>query len=377
MKFIELFAGIGGFRLGLEKSSHEAVWANEWLEKPASIYECNFKEKPDGRDIRTIDPATIPHHDLLTGGFPCATFSVAGKRTGFSSEDTRGSLFFEICRFLRINRTPYFLLENVKGLLNHDGGRTFQIILISLDELGYDIQWQLCNSKNYGVPQSRERIFIVGNLRGKPRPKVFPLRETNPTYGGDEQEEQEGAESVETVQWRRNHLREFADKKTCHTLTANMGTGGNNVPLVRKRKTAEDKDTPFIQPTEDGFLLKEATKKGYSQEACVGDGVNSVVVRAVITPDRTHKRQNGRRFKEHNEPAFTLGAQDRHGVQVGSGIRKLTPVECERLQGLPDDFTKYYADGKLVSNSERYERCGRTVTTSVIEAIGRGLHEFY
>ena len=359
MKFIELFAGIGGFRLGLERAGHECVWSNEIVEKARSIYEHNFKDIPDGRDIRTIQPDEIPDCDLLVGGFPCATFSVAGRRTGFGTEDTRGTLFFEICRILRSKRIPYVFLENVKGLLNHDGGRTFGVIIASLDELGYDIQWECVNSKNFGVPQNRERVFIVRNLRGKPRPEVFPLgrcfaedaeqssasqREGEwvrtsylPTLdahyykgGGTRSVIDEGGESdghVRATHWRRNHFRDVKGDYT-PTLTANMGTGGNNVPYI---------------------------------------------VKAVLTPDRKDKRQNGRRIKEHNEPAFTLTSQDRHGVQVGTKLRKLTPLECERLQSLPDNWTKWYRDGLLVPDNQRYERCGRAVTVNVIEQIAKRL----
>jgi DNA (cytosine-5)-methyltransferase 1 len=128
-------------------------------------------------DIRAVDPATIPNHELICGGFPCQAFSVAGKRGGF--EDTRGTLFYEICRIARFKRTPYLLLENVKGLLSHGDGDTFQTIIRTLDELGYDCQWQVLNSKNWGVPQNRERVIIVANLREKCRPQVFPIAQTN------------------------------------------------------------------------------------------------------------------------------------------------------------------------------------------------------
>ena len=359
MKFIELFAGIGGFRLGLEKATHECVWANEFLEKPRSIYEYNFKHAPDGRDIRTIQPDEIPDCDLLVGGFPCATFSVAGRRTGFGTEDTRGTLFFEICRILSSKRIPYVFLENVKGLLNHDRGRTFGVIVASLDELGYDIQWECLNSKNFGVPQNRERVFIVGNLRGYPRPEVFPLgrcftkdaeqssapqgerERVRTSYlptldahyykgGGTRAVIDEGITSngfVRATHWRRNHFRDVKGDYT-PTLTANMGTGGNNVPYI---------------------------------------------VRAVNDVLREKKTQNGRRIKDHNDPSFTLTAQDRHGVMVGAKLRKLTPLECERLQSFPDNWTKWYRDGSLVPDNQRYERCGRAVTVNVIYEIAKRL----
>lgn len=324
MKFIELFAGIGGFRLGLENMGHECVFANEWLEKPASIYERNFGDKPNGQDIRTIDPNTLPKADLICGGFPCATFSVAGRRTGFSDEDARGSLFFEICRILRATRTPYVFLENVKGLLSSDNGRTFGVILFTLDALGYDVQWELLNSSNFGVPQNRERVFIIANLRGHPRPKVFPIGRTG--------KENVGANSgePEITQWRRGFFRDYKSDGT-PTLTANMGTGGHNVPFLKTGSICAIK----------GDIIDRKDPKG--------------------------------QFGYNKNTMFTLRVAQNHGVNDGANIRKLTPLECERLQGFPDNFTKYYADGTLVSDSERYERCGRTVSVPVIEAIAKKL----
>lgn len=294
MQFIELFAGIGGFRLGLERTGHKCVWSNEWLEKPRRIYEKNFGHKPDHRDIRTVRADDIPEADFICGGFPCATFSVAGKRTGFSLEDTRGTLAFEMLRLARDKGIPYIFFENVKGLLGHDNGRTFGIILEVLDGMGYDSQWELLDSKNFGIPQHRERVFLVANLRGKPRPKIFPIGRTGKK---NVVQEAEGKELLQFIR-RENEFRVFSDG-FCPTLLAHMGTGGNNVPFVADKKN---------------------------------------------------------RLK----------------------IRKLTPLECERLQGLPDNFTKYYEDGSVVPDSERYERCGRTVTIPVIEAIGRKFgHEWY
>lgn len=313
MRYIELFAGVGGFRLGLDSAGHTCVYTNEWLKKPASIYERNFGDRPDTRDIREITVDDIPEADLIVGGFPCATFSFAGKRTGFSLEDTRGTLCFEMFRLARDKGIPYILFENVKGLLNHDEGRTFEVMLGAMDAMGYDAQWELLDSQNFGVPQHRERIFVVGNLRGRSRPQVFPLTIPN----GENEKENRGKSAQRegffsnisptldanyskggasrpyvVTQWRRGHFRDYRSDGV-PTLTANMGTGGHNVPFLK-------------------------------------------------FPD--------------------------------GGVRKFTPLECERLQGFPDDFTKYYADGSLVSNSERYERMGRTVSVPVIKAIGDRLH---
>ena len=167
MKVVELFAGVGGFRLGLERAGHEVVWSNEWDRYACDVYDYNFGGRIDRRDITTIPAGDLPAHDLIVGGFPCQAFSIAGKRRGL--EETRGTLFFDIMRFARHHRTPYLLLENVKGLLNHDSGRTFEIILRALDDAGYDAEWQVLNSKNFGVPQNRERVIIVGYLRDRPR----------------------------------------------------------------------------------------------------------------------------------------------------------------------------------------------------------------
>jgi len=223
MKYVSLFAGIGGFDLALNRLGHECVYANEWDKYATIIYNKNFETKEkrvweedtqglrvgegksnnerdkglgsggttneqhtdgstdrqpiDTRDIRTVPTTDIPNHDLLVGGFPCQAFSIAGKRRGF--DDTRGTLFFEIARILKDKNPKYFILENVKGLLSHDNGFTFKTIISTLTELGYDLQWQVLNSKNFGVPQNRERVFIVGHIRGQPRPEVFPITENS------------------------------------------------------------------------------------------------------------------------------------------------------------------------------------------------------
>jgi len=328
----------------LEKAGHQCVWANEFMPKARSIYEHNFKHAPDGRDILGIHIDEVPDADLLVGGFPCATFSIAGKRTGFGTEDTRGTLFFEICRFLAGKRIPYLFLENVKGLLNHDGGRTFGVIVASLDELGYDIQWECLNSKNFGVPQNRERVFIVGSLRGHPRLKVFPLGRC---YA--ENSFQDGAQQTQEQGIRRE------SGLTIGTLCHRLYKGDTNNFYLAGGVREQVK-----QPESKPFHFGDVSES---------DGL----VRAVLTPAKEKKRQRGRRMKEHNEPAFTLTAQDRHGLMVGSRLRQLTPLECERLQSLPDNWTKWYSDGSVVPDSQRYERCGRAVTVNVIHEIAKRL----
>ena len=222
MKYIDLFAGIGGFHYGIDKAweylqkqgssggslrpigdkSDISVWetggnskyancvySNEWDKYANSVYRRHYGEC-DNRDIRTVKASELPDFDLMSGGFPCQSFSIAGKRGGF--EDTRGTLFFEMARIAKEKHPRLLLFENVKGLLSHDNGRTFATIIQTIDELGYDCQWQVLNSKNFGVPQNRERIFIVGHTRGTPRPKVFPI-------GSDNQKDNEVHERKNTL----------------------------------------------------------------------------------------------------------------------------------------------------------------------------------
>ncbi len=161
IKFIDLFAGIGGIRIPFDEMGYECVFSSEWDEKACQSYEANFGERPHG-DITKISAEEIPHHDILLAGFPCQAFSIIGKMQGFA--DTRGTMFFEIERILKYHKTPYILLENVKQLVGHDKGRTFKVILERLTELGYFVKWQVLNALDFGLPQKRERVIMVGFL---------------------------------------------------------------------------------------------------------------------------------------------------------------------------------------------------------------------
>ena len=164
-KTIDLFSGIGGIRLGFEKHGCINVFSSEWDKAAQDMYEANFGERPFG-DINEIEPSTIPEHDILLAGFPCQPFSIAGKGLGFS--DTRGTLFFNIEEILKTKRPKAFLLENVKRLTTHDSGRTFQTILGSLKRLGYTVYYKVLNTLDFGLPQKRERIYIVGFMENRP-----------------------------------------------------------------------------------------------------------------------------------------------------------------------------------------------------------------
>ena len=376
MRFIDLFAGIGGFRHGLQKVATESkgssdsesgasqhgqcafncAWSNEWDKYASQIYKKHYGEC-DTRDIRTVNTKDIPDHDLLCAGFPCQSFSIAGKRLGF--EDTRGTMFFEIARIIRDIRPRYFLLENVKGLLSHDEGKTFQTILGVLSDLGYEYQWQVLNSKNFGVPQNRERVFIVGHLRETSRPEVLPIGESYSISHQTKYAEQAGRSRISsTIDARYGSLRNSGE-----TYLHYIGgiKGKRDMWLKDNKQNSRNFSQGQRVYSSDGIASTIAGNAGGL------GGKTGLYAIPVLTPDRMEKRQNGRRFKNDGDPAFTLTSQDKHGVYDGLSIRRLTPVECERLQGFPDNWTEG------ISDTQRYKCLGNAVTTLVIAEIGRKL----
>ncbi len=252
--FIDLFAGIGGFRIAMQNLGGKCVFSSEWDEDAQKTYLANFGEVPFGDITKQVTKDCVPKEfDVLCAGFPCQAFSVAGYRKGF--KDERGTLFFEIADILERHRPRAFFLENVKNLQSHDGGRTFRIICETLKGLGYEIYHKVMNSMEYAnVPQNRERIFIIGfapdkverygefSFPGKVRltntihscidhsvdDEVYFYREDKYCYP----ELKRSMTNPDTVyQWRRQYVREN-QSGVCPTLTANMGTGGHNVPLI-------------------------------------------------------------------------------------------------------------------------------------------------
>ncbi len=328
MKYFSTFSGIGGFELGISKKA-KCIGYSEIDKYACKIYNSHFKHKNYG-NIREISTSTLPDFDLLCGGFPCQAFSIAGKRGGF--DDTRGTLFFELARIARTKRPRLLFFENVKGLLSHDRGRTFDTIIRTIDELGYDCQWQVLNSKNFGVPQNRERIFIIGHLRGTPRPQVFPVTESS--------EPDIILPTLTTRYWGGQ---------------ANGGYIGDKSPQIRQ----------LNNPTHSNDRLYEPTGIAPTLNTAQGGNRQPKITIPVLTPNRLKKRQNGRRFKTDGEPSFTLNTQDRHGVYNGEKIHRLTPIECERLQGFPDGWTEG------ISDSQRYKCLGNAVTVNVIAYIAK------
>jgi len=305
---IDLFAGIGGIRIGFEKAGFETVFSNDFEPKCKTTYDLNFKDsKLIVEDIRKIGIEDIPEFEFLLGGFPCQPFSIAGYRQGFDDKKKRGNLFFYIARIIEARQPKAFLLENVKNLKSHDNGNTFKVIKGILTDLGYHLKVKILNTMEYSnLPQNRERIYIVG-FKNKDHYHKFsfsnPVKLTTKVtdfldkkvlpkyyYNGKplyERIKDDVAEEGKVYQWRRKYVRENK-KNVCPTLTANMGTGGHNVPIIKDK----------------------------------------------------------------------------------NGIRKLTPRECARLQGFPDDY-------KLpnIADSALYKQIGNSVSIPVVEAVAKKIKE--
>lgn len=423
MKFIDFFAGIGGFRRGMELAGHECVGFCEFDKFATASYismhlltdeqrkalkdipikkrqkEILKEEYRNGEwyanDIRRVCAGDIPKADCWCFGFPCQDISVAGKQVGF--QGNRSSLFFRVMYLVgqlkEEDKPTYLFIENVKNLLSVNGGWDFARLLIEMEQWGYDAEWQVLNSKDFGVPQNRERCFIIGHLRGRSTSKVFPIEGTD------------GENSIQIIAHKdgyRRNTQVFAPDGITETLDTGQGGGrGHHVALP----CFIDLSYQETELTNKARCLQARYNKGIANHKAEVSGVAI----PVLTPDRAEKRQNGRRFKDDGEPMFTLTGQDWHGIaieveeatkrldtscnqgifvkvsdelivyavwyekyQCYIAIRKLTPKECFRLQGWSDD---YFKKAQFVnSDSQLYKQAGNGVTVTVIEAIARKMN---
>lgn len=473
LTFLDFFAGIGGFRTAVERLGGKCLGFAEIDKHARQSYKAlyNTEGEREWHDITQVTDEEFAELadkvDLINAGFPCQAFSVAGKRQGF--EDSRGTLFYEVARAAKAIRPKYILLENVKGLLSHDKGNTVDVIFRTLNEIGYTIDFTVLNSKHFGVPQNRERIFIMAVRDDLVTQEAWNIEGTGVVAKAKRRfSGYEGIKSFNFFGWSARHT--TVSKRLRDVLEAQVD---------EKFYLSDEKTAQLIEKMDDKVLVKEATRLGYAvnmaqpnsktrrgrvgralantlltgqeqavivENTQVGDDLNHysqealnriygingqsptidtmqgggrepkiaepIEVRATLTPDRVEKRQNGRRFKENDEPMFTLTAQDKHGVMlldsnpkefssgdgisycidanyakgtspgnVGKGrrthaigyslgyrIRKLTPLECWRLQGFSDEQHQKAVDVR-VSNSQRYKQAGNSVTVNVIEAI--------
>ena len=337
IKIASLFSGIGGFEKGILQAIPDAniVFSSEIDKYARQIYKKNYGVEPHG-DITKIKASNVPDHDILCGGFPCQAFSIAGKRRGF--EDTRGTLFFEIMRVAKVKRPKLLFLENVRGLLSHDQGRTFHTILRSMDDLGYDAEWQVFNSKNHGVPQNRERVFLIGHLRGSGTRPIFPI--TNST---EEISEKRDGDNISTgcISTRNQSGQAQWDGST--TLIAGCLTGGGHSGGNHSDMTV------ILCDSGTGHKDQLRSETIAPLRANNGAAHNNLVVPCI-------------RAEHHN-------TADVHFITESNRIRRLMPIECERLQGFPDNWTEG------ISDTQRYKCLGNAVTVNVIEFISLYIKE--
>lgn len=313
MKFIDLFCGIGGFRIGFESVKGECVFSSDIDKFACETYNNNFGDYPLS-DITLIDEKKIPDFDILCAGFPCQPFSIGGLRKGF--QDTRGTLFFDIERIVRVKKPKAFILENVKGLVNHDKGKTLKVILNKLanringienlekldDCLNYDVHYKVINSKDFGVPQNRERIYIIGFKQN--RDFKFPESKIEKKLMEVLSENEDKNTLSEILNYNIDvHLnahKKYSDIKDLEyllayevrksrstfrfdnlspTLTAKMGTGGNNVPvLVNQRRKLTTDECLRIQGYPKRFKIKPNNSQSYKQ---IGNSVSVPVIKAL------------------------------------------------------------------------------------------------
>lgn len=455
MNFIDLCAGIGGMRLGLQQAGHTCIGFCEIDKFARKSYKAMFNTKREweAHDIISVtddeinELSRVRTIDIVCAGFPCQAFSIAGKRRGFA--DTRGTIFFEVARFISIIRPRYFICENVKGLLSHDKGRTFGTILSTLSELGYCVEWQVLNSKDFGVPQNRERVFLIGHLGTTSGRAVFPVAGADGENPCKLQEITHGVAEFYRVYDCNGLARTlkseggglgaktglYTVQKLC-TIDKPVGTRGGTGALKIKNVgidhagtvtaryykglsanscnaviTGIDLTTNNPKQTEIARCLQARYNKGYSTWAAECTGV---MIAPVLPPEKDGVSiiQRGHGFntggeKDHvptlraqshgNDPKVISGlytgvSKDFHrpplenlsrtlkarkhdaGITDGIRIRKLTPRECWRLQGFPDEyFDRAKAAG--VSDTQLYKQAGNAVTVNVARVIGERLTE--
>ena len=377
LTFLDFFSGVGGFRHGLELAGMKCIGFCEKDKFARKSYEAMYDTKGEWfhDDITTIDPTRLPKADLWCAGSPCQNVSIAGKRAGLYGE--RSGLFFTFVELIKSqkeeDKPEWVLLENVKGLLSSGGGRDYLDYLSILDESGYDLEWQVFNSKDYGVPQNRERIYTIGHLRRKGRRKVLPLSRESSSHlkqliGGMQSYRVYDPSGIATTLvgeggglGAKTGLYLIDQSLTGPKLTEEARCITARYTAGATKRTAMNSGVLEIQPIlTQGIKVRNGTKQGY-QLAEVGDSVD------LSYPSSLTRRGRGGRGIAHN-----LSCSCQMGAVVWNGrvvkIRRLTPKECFRLQGFSDDL---FEKAKAVnSDAQLYKQAGNGVTVPVVYAIG-------
>ncbi|MBN2016097.1 DNA (cytosine-5-)-methyltransferase [Candidatus Dojkabacteria bacterium] len=316
-KFIDLFAGIGGFRLALESFGLECIFSSEWDKQAQKTYEANFDEKPFG-DITKINEKKIPKHNILCAGFPCQAFSISGKQLGF--QDTRGTLFFDIARIAKFHKPEILFLENVKNLVRHNNGKTLETIRNVLKQIGYDVFYKVLNASDYGIPTSRERIYFIC-FRKDLKVTEFRFPESNGKYVKLEDYLEEDKAEIEKSIIRRDDIH------------------------IRNK---------IIEPDLLGNYPQKPIRVGTINKGGQGERIYSPLGHAITLS------------------AYGGGAGSKTGAYLIDGkVRKLTPRECANVMGFPKDFVI------PVNKTQAYKQFGNSVAVPILKEIFKNIIKAY
>ena len=361
MKFLELCAGIGGFRQALENLGCECVGYSEIDKHAIKLYSAWYNDECNFGDITKIEAEKLPDFELLVGGFPCQAFSVAGKRGGFN--DTRGTIFFDFARIMKAKKPKFAIFENVKGLLNHDGGKTYETMLRTLDELGYDAQWGILNTKFHGLPQNRERVYIVANLRERSSTKILFERGDGIT------------DKVERTE--NGIIGQFYNRKgKTHQDLGVISSEGQSPALL-----ATTHKNPRIVKIGDIDGLNTQYSRVYDSKGvsttinAQGGGLGAKTGLYKIGTVGNDSLSN-RIYSDKGVSATLCAGNNGGGKRVGGlyntgdKVRRLTPKECFRLQGFKDEMVELgYKLG--ISDTQLYKMAGNAVSVPVVEWVAQ------
>ncbi len=355
MNHLDLFSGIGGFSLGLKRVFDiKHSYFSEIDKYAIDVYKHNFKNSTYVKSVTDIRGGDLPRIDVITFGSPCQDFSLAGKRKGMDGE--RSSLITEAIRLIKECRPSFFIWENVKGTFSSNSGEDFWAIIQAFANIGgYRLEWQLLNTKWF-LPQNRERIYLVGCLGEGSGKQIFPLRES----------------------YKRNFKER--ESSSCITTSYHKGVNFDNQLIKVRSATKSGYEIAKVGDAINYTNINSNTKRGrvgkQSAQTLDTNCCQAVITKPLVKAVQIGNSETFGNYEREGD-AFTLRASNPNGVRYNNKIRRLTPIECERLQGFPDNWTKNGIELGKISDTQRYKMCGNAVTVDVVEAVAKKIKESF